>query len=90
MIKSVSSRSPSTTARLTQDGGKAMAAQLKSLDGQITKAKAAVSKQAKMMTVARFTPEGYKAALHTLHSLQKAEKKLEGERSKLVDLMTRA
>ena len=89
MIKSVSSRPPSSTGRLTQDGGKAMTAQLKKLDTGIKHAKAAVSDQAKLMRVARFTPEGYKMALAKLHTLQKTEKKLEGERAKLIDLMTR-
>ena len=89
MISSASTRPP-VTGRFTQDGGKQMAAQLKALDSKIKTAKAAVSDQAKLMRQARFTPEGYKKALAKLHTLQKTETKLEGERNKLIDLMTRA
>ena len=66
-----------------------MEARLHKLDGQIKTAKAAVSKQARMMTLARFTPDGYKKALAHLHSLQKHEKGLEQTRARLIDLMTR-
>ena len=85
----IASRPASTTGRLTQDGAKALEAKLHKLDAQIKTAKAAVSKQAKLMTVARFTPDGYKKALASLHSLQKNEKSLEQARAKLIDLMTR-
>lgn len=85
----IAPRLPSSNARVTQDGAKALEAKLHKLDAQIKTAKAAVSKQARMMTLSRYTPEGYKKALATLHSLQKHEKTLEHSRAKLIELMTR-
>lgn len=91
MPVSIRNRAPaSATGRLTEQGSKTMTAQLKKLDGQIKIAKAAVSDQAKMMRQARFTPAGYKAAVAKLHTLQKAETKLETERTKLINIMIRA
>ena len=88
-MSKIAPRLPSSNARVTQAGAQALEARLHKLDDQIKTAKAAVSKQAKMMTLSRFTPEGYKKALAHLHALQKHEKTLEQSRAKLIELMTR-
>jgi hypothetical protein len=72
--------SKSTVGRFSGPAGyDKLQAKLKTAETSLTKANKAVAGQQKIMTLSRFTPDGYKKAEAKLESLQDKAKKLQTE-----------
>lgn len=77
----------SSPAKVTQSAYEKLAAKLATLDKKIAVASKAVGDHRQLMMRARYTPEGYKAALAKQKGLEKDLSKLQTERKHLVDQM---